>query len=265
MCSMCSPRVFRWRMRQRLARVVTAAGTSDNLSSGTSTAEHGSGLASSGGTRSQRSWFPHCNVPPRSDQAATPWRRSGGRQILCASGVSQRGAHAEDAHRPGGREDRGRRRSALLVGEQAWQQWLEDGGQPNVVFRRHWLRVAPCFEAPVLSERPDRTVARNHHRRGIPRSGDAWESFPSGHAINLGAVAAPLARSLPSTFRPTVWPALSLLAASRVLLLAHYPSDVAAGLGIGVLVERVTSTFLDRRSHRATRRSGRSARNKPLG
>jgi undecaprenyl-diphosphatase len=114
-------------------------------------------------------------------------------------------------------------------------------------------------------ERPDRTVARNHHRRGIPRSGDAWDSFPSGHAINLGAVAAPLARSLPSTFRPTVWPALSLLAASRVLLLAHYPSDVAAGLGIGVLVERVTSTFLDRRSHRATRRSGRSARNKPLG
>jgi undecaprenyl-diphosphatase len=88
-------------------------------------------------------------------------------------------------------------------------------------------------------ERPDRAVVRGRPRRGIPRSGQAWDSFPSGHAINLGAIAQPLARSLPARHRLAVWPALAVLAASRVLLLAHYPSDVAAGLGLGVLVERI--------------------------
>jgi hypothetical protein len=78
-----------------------------------------------------------------------------------------------------------------------------------------------CF----ARERPDRAVVRGRSRSGIPRSGKAWDSVPSGHAINVGAIAAPLARSLPPRFRSAVWPSLALLAASRVLLLAHYPSD----------------------------------------
>jgi len=93
-------------------------------------------------------------------------------------------------------------------------------------------------------ERPNRTVARSRSRRGIPLSGEAWDSFPSGHAINIGAIAAPLTRSMPAKVRPVVWPAMTLLAASRVLLLAHYPSDVAAGLGLGVLVERISAKLL---------------------
>jgi len=93
-------------------------------------------------------------------------------------------------------------------------------------------------------ERPNRTVARGRSRRGIPLSGEAWDSFPSGHAINVGAIAAPLARSLPESVRPAAWPVLTILAASRVLLLAHYPSDVAAGLAIGTLVERISARLL---------------------
>jgi membrane-associated phospholipid phosphatase len=93
-------------------------------------------------------------------------------------------------------------------------------------------------------ERPNRTVGRSRSRRGIPLSGEAWDSFPSGHAINIGAIAAPLTRLVPARVQPAVWPALALLAASRVLLLAHYPSDVAAGLGLGVLVERISVKLL---------------------
>ena len=93
-------------------------------------------------------------------------------------------------------------------------------------------------------ERPNRTVARGRSRRGIPQSGEAWDSFPSGHAINVAAIAGPLARSLPARVRPAVWPLLTILAASRVLLLAHYPSDVAAGLGLGTLVERISAKLL---------------------
>ena len=47
-----------------------------------------------------------------------------------------------------------------------------------------------------------------------------------------------------TVMRGAVWPALALLAASRVLLLAHYPSDVAAGLGLGGLIERVAASVL---------------------
>ena len=93
-------------------------------------------------------------------------------------------------------------------------------------------------------ERPDRTVMRGRPRRGIPRSGDPYDSFPSGHAINIGAIAGPLTRSVPAHLRRAVWPALALLAASRVLLLAHYPSDVAAGLGLGALIERIAASLL---------------------
>ena len=43
-------------------------------------------------------------------------------------------------------------------------------------------------------KRPDRVVVRRQARRGIPHSGNAWDSFPSGHAGDRGAVD-PLDRS----------------------------------------------------------------------
>jgi membrane-associated phospholipid phosphatase len=100
-------------------------------------------------------------------------------------------------------------------------------------------------------QRPDRSVMRGRRRRGIPRSGEPYDSFPSGHAINIGAIAGPLARLVPPHLRPAVWPVLTLLAASRVLLLAHYPSDVAAGLVLGTFIERVTDQLAPRQVREA--------------
>jgi undecaprenyl-diphosphatase len=88
------------------------------------------------------------------------------------------------------------------------------------------------FKRLVNRKRPDRTLVHGP-RRGIPRSGDALDSFPSGHALHLGAIAGPLLRLTPPKGRPAVLTGLGALAATRVLLLAHYLSDVVAGLVIG--------------------------------
>jgi membrane-associated phospholipid phosphatase len=94
------------------------------------------------------------------------------------------------------------------------------------------------FKRLVDRKRPDRVVVHGR-RHGIPRSGDAWDSFPSGHALHLGAIAGSLAGLCPDSVRPLVWPSITALAATRIVLLAHYVSDVVAGLALGVGLDRV--------------------------
>jgi membrane-associated phospholipid phosphatase len=94
------------------------------------------------------------------------------------------------------------------------------------------------FKYLVDRKRPDRTLAHGR-RHGIPRSGDPWDSFPSGHTLHLGAIVGPLTRLAPKRVRPLVWLGICGLASTRILLLAHYTSDVIAGLGIGAALGRV--------------------------
>jgi len=89
----------------------------------------------------------------------------------------------------------------------------------------------------VDRERPDRKVV-GFIRHGIPRSGNRWDSFPSGHAVHVGALASALGRFLPPRWRLLLWPSAAALAATRLLLLAHYPTDVAAGLLLGAAIDR---------------------------
>jgi undecaprenyl-diphosphatase len=88
------------------------------------------------------------------------------------------------------------------------------------------------FKYLVNRKRPDRLLVHGR-RHGIPRSGKEWDSFPSGHAMHLGAIAGPMARLAPRHLRPLVWAGILGLASTRIMLLAHYPSDVVAGLAIG--------------------------------
>ena len=88
----------------------------------------------------------------------------------------------------------------------------------------------------VDRERPDRHVV-GWPRHGVPRSGRPYDSFPSGHATHLGAIAAALARWIPHPWKALLWPAAAGLAATRLVLLAHWPTDVAAGLAIGMGLE----------------------------
>jgi undecaprenyl-diphosphatase len=85
--------------------------------------------------------------------------------------------------------------------------------------------------------RPDRRTVRGH-LHGIPLSGRALDAFPSGHAVHVGALAS-AATVLPRTTRNFVWAIGAVLVSTCVLLLAHWASDVLAGLAMGAALERM--------------------------
>lgn len=63
---------------------------------------------------------------------------------------------------------------------------------------------------------------------------EAYASFPSGHAITAFALAFALASLVPK-WRSTIWAYALLIALTRLVLLAHHPSDVLAGALVGIL------------------------------
>jgi membrane-associated phospholipid phosphatase len=72
-------------------------------------------------------------------------------------------------------------------------------------------------------------------------------SFPSGHTITAFATAASLGFFLPRRFWPLLYlPALAI-AASRLIIGAHYPSDVLAGALIGLACAHLTALVFGRR------------------
>jgi membrane-associated phospholipid phosphatase len=101
--------------------------------------------------------------------------------------------------------------------------------------------VPHILKAFVDQERPDRLTVQGH-LRGIPFSGKENDAFPSGHALHVGALAS-AATLLPPGIRGAIWTAGAILAATRVVLLAHWVSDVFAGLGLGALLERGIRLF----------------------
>jgi undecaprenyl-diphosphatase len=68
----------------------------------------------------------------------------------------------------------------------------------------------------IDQERPDRSMVHGR-RHGIPRSGKAYDAFPSGHAMHVGAVASAVSWAYPRS-APIAWG--------------------IAGLAMGALVER---------------------------
>jgi len=86
-------------------------------------------------------------------------------------------------------------------------------------------------------ERPDRLTVRGH-LHGVPFSGKHRDAFPSGHAMHVGALAS-AATILPPAKRNLVWSIGAGLVATRIILLAHWVSDVVVGLALGGLTERL--------------------------
>jgi membrane-associated phospholipid phosphatase len=96
----------------------------------------------------------------------------------------------------------------------------------------------------AVKKRVDRTRPRALSRPGKdakPRPGrrTAKEetSFPSGHSAGAAAVARAFARSYPEHAAPA-YAAAAVLALAQIPRCAHYPSDVGAGLAIGVAAEK---------------------------
>lgn len=75
----------------------------------------------------------------------------------------------------------------------------------------------------------------------------AYASFPSGHSTTAGASAMVLALLFPALRRPILAAGVAI-AASRVLLDAHFPADVVAGFGFGVAFTLTLAHALARRN-----------------
>ena len=85
--------------------------------------------------------------------------------------------------------------------------------------------------------RPDRRTVVGHVH-GISFSGKRDDSFPSGHALHMGALAS-AAGTLPAGPRWVIRAAAVGLSLTRVMVLAHWASDVLAGFAFGAIIERL--------------------------
>jgi membrane-associated phospholipid phosphatase len=85
--------------------------------------------------------------------------------------------------------------------------------------------------------RPDRRTVLGHVH-GIPFSGKREDAFPSGHALHMGALAS-AAGSLPVKSRWVLRTLAVGISLTRVVILAHWASDVIAGFALGAGLERV--------------------------
>lgn len=84
--------------------------------------------------------------------------------------------------------------------------------------------------------RPDRLTVLGHIH-GVPFSGKQEDAFPSGHALHMGALAS-AAGTLPSGPRRLVRTVAVGLSLTRIVVLAHWASDVIAGFALGAVLER---------------------------
>jgi undecaprenyl-diphosphatase len=115
-----------------------------------------------------------------------------------------------------------------------------------LVLRRYRLAVAALIvtvaklvserivKAVVSRERPYTSIGPDIHLRGdVSTSG---ESFVSGHAMLVAALATVIWPYLPARWRPILWIVVALVMIGRVYVGAHNPLDVVCGAALGVAI-----------------------------
>jgi membrane-associated phospholipid phosphatase len=124
--------------------------------------------------------------------------------------------------------------------------WLASRGRSEPLRRagNHALLVAVAasllphgLKLVFDQTRPDRTTVLGHVH-GISFSGKRDDAFPSGHALHMGALAS-AAGALPPGPRRAIRALAVGLSLTRVVILAHWASDVMAGFALGAALERL--------------------------
>jgi membrane-associated phospholipid phosphatase len=113
--------------------------------------------------------------------------------------------------------------------------------------RRPWLLAGvgafAAHAAAVLIKRVVRRPRPHHRAVAINVGTPSRLSFPSAHATSTSAAAVLLARATGSPLPALMVPPMAL---SRLVLGVHYPSDVAAGVLVGVTVAGATGRLARR-------------------
>ena len=124
--------------------------------------------------------------------------------------------------------------------------WLASRGRSDALRRagNHALLVTTAasllphaLKAGFDQTRPDRRTVLGH-LHGISFSGKRDDAFPSGHALHMGALAS-AAGTLPAAPRRAIRALAVSFSLTRVVILAHWASDVVAGFALGAILERL--------------------------
>ncbi|MFL5239245.1 MAG: phosphatase PAP2 family protein [Rhizomicrobium sp.] len=105
--------------------------------------------------------------------------------------------------------------------------------------------VKNVFKTNIDRTRPRSATSRNDKKARKGKSNAKEQSsFPSGHSAGAIAAARALSREYPE-YGAALTTAAALVATSRVLRCAHYPTDVTAGILLGLAVESGTNAVWD--------------------
>jgi glycosyltransferase 2 family protein len=102
-----------------------------------------------------------------------------------------------------------------------------------------WLERV--VKSMVSRQRPGTSVGDVHDRGDVSLQG---ESFVSGHATLVAALACVVAPYLHGRWRVLPWVAVALVMVGRVYVGAHNPLDVICGAGLGVAIGSVLNLLV---------------------
>lgn len=151
--------------------------------------------------------------------------------------------------------------SGLVLGAGLWRRdgRLTRAGVRMLAAELVATAIKDVVKRSVSRIRPNRMLdgERYEMKRGGPYEGK-WNSFPSGHTAGAVAVSRALAREYPQARLPA-YAAATAIAGAQIPSCNHYPSDIGAGVAIGLLsdwlVERGVRALeppLERQLHRTT-------------
>jgi undecaprenyl-diphosphatase len=94
-----------------------------------------------------------------------------------------------------------------------------------------------AVKAMVSRQRPGTSTGGEVHLRGDVHA--TGESFVSGHAVMVAAIACLVVPYLPRRWKPVPWVLVGLVMVGRVYVGAHNPLDVICGAALGIALGSV--------------------------